>query len=1191
MRKQFFFCGFLLLTQLALCGFSIESYAQDPKSQEVKAAKEESKAAKLKPNLLKVSKNKGVVKETPVNGLEVVEDFVIIDGAIAIEAIATNGNGQGLLKALERKGLRKGQSHKGMIFGYMPIDRLGELAKLPELVYARPFEKPITNSGSVTSQGDRAFRADIARINYEVTGAGSKIGVLSDSYNFKGGEAAGIASGDLPAAGVQVLEDYFENNPSDEGRAMAEIIHDVAPGAAMAFHTAFTGQVGFANGIRSLAAAGCNIIVDDVFYFAEPFFQDGIIAQAVDEVVNNNQVTYFSSAGNHTRSSYQAGFVNSGQVIPGYGVAHDFGGGDIRQTITIPPGATLRLALQWDQPFRSVSGVGPVTDLDLLIYFNNALFTASAADNIANGDPYEFRGITNNGSSPANIEIVITKFAGPDPVNIKWVNYKNSSQVFAVEYDTQSSTSVGHANAAGAIGVGAAPYFNTPAFNPALPTALIESFSSAGGTPILLDINGNRLPGAGITRQKPEITGPDGGNNTFFGFDFEPDGFPNFFGTSASAPHSAAVAALMKERSGNSITRNGILSIMQQTALDMDDPSTAGFDAGFDFGTGYGFIQADAAVLASSITDLDITPTPAEVCEGESSNLVATFKGGLAPFTYTWETTGGDITNTNTATATASDLPPGVQTITVTVKDANNFSISTTTEITVTAASTWYLDVDGDGYYVSTLKSCTDPGEGYKATGNVLGDCDDNDLNVWQTTDLYIDVDGDGYDAGIETVCYGESIPTGYSLTTNGTDCNDNDSNINPGAVEICGNGIDDNCNGQADEGCGTICPIPKGDWKNNPSDWPESALPMALGTTRTYTKAQLLNLLKSPVKGDASIILANQLIAAKLNVAIGASPSQVVLDAISSADAAIGNKSLPAKVKTNNTLGKTMTALGAILDEYNNGLLNQGCSEESANQQAMRMINSRVVADLVQVPWNTPEEEIEKMITGMISKWFGGKEIGLSINTDSYNALQSGLYALQAKLKENEWYAPEEHITVNVQVADKPLATDIQLSNTILHRNIRNGSVIGDLSTIDPVDDQHTYSISAQSDFELVGKSVIWKGTEIPSKAMITVFSTDRAGQTIERVIELSREPRFGDFNMFPNPTDSEVNLEVSLDQTATVIIRIFDAVGRLVYEEEGIQSGSALYRLNIDHLSSGLYTVQVSTGQLVMNKRLIKK
>jgi len=83
-----------------------------------------------------------------------------------------------------------------------------------------------------------------------------------------------------------------------------------------------------------------------------------------------------------------------------------------------------------------------------------------------------------------------------------------------------------------------------------------------------------------------------------------------------------------------------------------------------------------------------------------------------------------------------------------------------------------------------------------------------------------------------------------------------------------------------------------------------------------------------------------------------------------------------------------------------------------------------------------------------------------------------------------------EEPITVNVLVADKPLASDIRLSNSILLRNINAGNLIGDLITIDPVDDQHTYSMTGQSDFELVGNSLIWKGTEIPASTSIRVFS-----------------------------------------------------------------------------------------------------
>lgn len=565
---------------------------------DVKAA---SRAAKLTPDLLRAQASRGNMAPRAVNGLQIQDNYVMVDGAIAIEAVATGGDGQALLNQLQALGLREGVAYKSMIFGYLPIDRLDDLKDLAVLNYARPYYTPETNVGRVTSQGDRAMRADIARTTYGVTGAGSKVGILSDTYNALGGAAAGVASDDLPA-GVQVIADLPTG--SDEGRAMAEIVHDVAPGAAIAFNTAFNGQAGFAKGIIDLAQAGCNIIVDDIIYLAEPFFQDGIIAQAVDQVVVNNKATYFSSAGNQARSSYQAPWSNSGISVPGFGVAHDFGGGDIFQKVTIPAGGTLRLSFQWDDPFRSVSGgTGAKTDLDILIYRNGALVQGSLVDNLANGDPAEVTGTyTNTTGAPLDVDVVIVKYAGPDPSFIKWVNF--GSRTIITEYDTRSGASFGHSSAARAISVGAAPYFNTPAYNPNLTTAVVEAFSSAGGTPFFFDGAGQRISQNGIVREKPEITAADGGNNTFFSTDFEPDGFPNFFGTSSSAPHAAAVAALLQQKAGNKLSPTDVLSVLQKTALDMDDPLTPGFDTGFDFRTGYGFIQADKALLALAPNDL-----------------------------------------------------------------------------------------------------------------------------------------------------------------------------------------------------------------------------------------------------------------------------------------------------------------------------------------------------------------------------------------------------------------------------------------------------------------------------------------------------------------------------------------------------------------------------------------------------------
>jgi hypothetical protein len=152
------------------------------------------------------------------------------------------------------------------------------------------------------------------------------VGVLSDSFDCLGGAAAGVASGDLPA-GINVVQKISDcAGATDEGRAMMEIIHDVAPGATLAFHTAFDGQADFARGILDLKKSGAKVIIDDVIYFDEPFYQDGIPAQAVN-IVKGIGVSYFSSAGNQNRRAYESAFRLSGVFFNiGFGPeeGHDF---------------------------------------------------------------------------------------------------------------------------------------------------------------------------------------------------------------------------------------------------------------------------------------------------------------------------------------------------------------------------------------------------------------------------------------------------------------------------------------------------------------------------------------------------------------------------------------------------------------------------------------------------------------------------------------------------------------------------------------------------------------------------------------------------------------------------------------------------------------------------------------------------
>ncbi|RYY17900.1 MAG: T9SS type A sorting domain-containing protein, partial [Chitinophagaceae bacterium] len=460
---------------------------------------------------------------------------------------------------------------------------------------------------TVYSQGDTAQGSYIARKKYKSDGKGVKLGILSDSYNNHWGAETGVMNGELPGPKnpygykkpVKVLSD-MEAGGIDEGRAMAEIVHDVAPGAEIAFHTADFGQAAFAQGILELANIGCQVIVDDIFYLDEPYFQDGIIAQAIDKVVKKG-VTYFTAAGNSSNNSYEMNYKPSGfePMGPGWGTAHNFaapGATPIyQQPIFIPSGGRFTVGLQWDDPFYSVGGSGAETDLDLLIFDNlGNLRYASMYSNIGS-DPFELIGFFNN-TPNTTFFVSILKYEGPNPSRVKYVMFDEGSFYYNVPVPGQFAPSiVGHSNSAGAISTAAAFYKATPAYGQQVP--LIEGFSSLGGTMIYFDNEGIRIPA--ILRKKPDITAPDGGNTSFFFRDDadDTDASPNFYGTSAAAPHAAAAAALMIDAQKlNTLTPSQIRGIMATKTYDMDNRYAAGFEKGFDYNTGTGLIRAEQSV-------------------------------------------------------------------------------------------------------------------------------------------------------------------------------------------------------------------------------------------------------------------------------------------------------------------------------------------------------------------------------------------------------------------------------------------------------------------------------------------------------------------------------------------------------------------------------------------------------------------
>lgn len=424
---------------------------------------------------------------------------------------------------------------------------------------------PVTNvtcPTGVLSEGDAQLNAATARSTFGVDGTGVKVGVLSDSYNSAGGAPTDVANGDLPGAAnpcghLTDVEVQADAAGADEGRAMAQIVHDLAPGSPLRFATAFNGEADFANQIRNLQTNGSKVIVDDVTYFDEPMYQDGIVAKAVDDVTAAG-ATYYSSAANSTAfvggkdiSSYEAtGGFRGGIPCPASVVAagdarcHDFDSGagtDNGDTIQLANGGTISAVLGYSEPQGAV-----VTDLDVFLVdqATGNVVAQSINDNLLSQSTFEFVNYQNTSGLVQNIRLVIGKFAGAATPRFKVV-FNRPSGWNSVQYNTDVGGDVigpstfGH-NAALAAGTTAAvPYDNANT---------IETFSSRGPANYCWGpVTG--VPAAPLTpcqTKQLDFAATDGVATSFFAQLIA--GTWRFYGTSAAAPHAAAVGALLRQK-------------------------------------------------------------------------------------------------------------------------------------------------------------------------------------------------------------------------------------------------------------------------------------------------------------------------------------------------------------------------------------------------------------------------------------------------------------------------------------------------------------------------------------------------------------------------------------------------------------------------------------------------------------------
>lgn len=502
-------------------------------------------------------------------------------------------------KAMETGLIKDIKASGGRIERVLPAYHLMQVSLPPEAIariadrdsvafISRPSYARV-RAGSEMTEGDAVMQSDTVRSSLGFTGAGVRVGVISDGVS---GLPQSVTDGDIPTGsdtscdplGIRTSGVICKSFSSDgiapalssEGTAMLEIVHDIAPDATLVFSnvatsadficalewmkTPTTSTVSNTNcsTINGQAGGGVDILVDDLGFYGEPFFEDGDLTLASQAVVDAG-VTFVSAAGNDGGAHVQDTFNDS----DGSGF-HNFSsnGGKDFAAFSIPASTEILIEMQWNDSFSRATH-----NLDLIL----EVYSDSAHTSLVSRVTEE----TNNvGSTPVE-EISYENTSQATQYALLYVRETDGSCatfemfVLGISPYTVDAAEAGdsifeHPAAAGVIAVGAV--------DQATPT-VIETFSSQGPVTI-----------SGVERNKPEVVGPDGvtvtGNGGF--------GSP-FYGTSAAAPHVAACLALVLE-AAPTLTTSQVRSAVMSSTVDLGA-------SGFDFIYGYGLVDCNAAVL------------------------------------------------------------------------------------------------------------------------------------------------------------------------------------------------------------------------------------------------------------------------------------------------------------------------------------------------------------------------------------------------------------------------------------------------------------------------------------------------------------------------------------------------------------------------------------------------------------------
>jgi len=406
--------------------------------------------------------------------------------------------------------------------------------------------------GTLQTEGDLLVRSNGIREVFGASGKGVKVGVIGN-----GAESLQLSQtlGELGPVTV------YDAGTGDEGTAMLEIIHDIAPDAELYFHAYGGNSEYFKQAVSTLANAGCNIICDDLYFFRQPFLEDGDVADHIRDVLKTYpNLIYVTVSGNFASLHYQKPWKSGISIGPDQ-TLHDFGEGNSAVQLTLVPRDEVIVTLQWDDPWG-----GAVHDYDLFLTDPSRGEVVATSMNIQNdtAEPFEHLVFRNDGTESRRVSLSIVRNGENETPNILEMFIRNidARQVDSDVMKDPADSIFGHAALEDVITVGSVGISTPYAISPD---------SSQGPVTI-------QIPEAS-RRWKPDICAPT--NVQVSGAGSFPVPFP---GTSAAAPHVAGVIAQLIGSFPN-FSREEVIQALYTNAFDLGDP-------GWDPAYGYGLIDA-----------------------------------------------------------------------------------------------------------------------------------------------------------------------------------------------------------------------------------------------------------------------------------------------------------------------------------------------------------------------------------------------------------------------------------------------------------------------------------------------------------------------------------------------------------------------------------------------------------------------